>query len=164
MRIKKGDTVKIIAGANKGTVAEVLHVSVKEGLVWVEGVNMRTKHVKPSNANPEGSIQTYEAPIHVSNVAYFDAKSKGISKIGYQGKGKDKVRIVKKTGTPVDKSAKKVTKAVVKQANKKVEAKNDPSVAKLEKGPVKATKTAKKAPAAKSATAKKAPVAKGGAK
>ena len=68
MKIRVGDTVEVIAGKDKGKQGEVLQVLAKQDKVIVEGVNMVTKHIKPSQADPEGGIVTREAPIHVSNV------------------------------------------------------------------------------------------------
>ena len=102
MKIRVGDTVVVIAGKDKGKTGEVLQVLAKEERVIVEGVNMVTKHVKPSQADPEGGIVNKEAPIHVSNVAFYDSKSKSAVKLGYKvsvdenGK-KTKVRVKKKT-------------------------------------------------------------------
>ena len=67
-KIKKDDLVKVIAGKDKGKTGEVLQVLAKEERVIVEGVNMVTKHVKPSQADPEGGIVNKEAPIDASNV------------------------------------------------------------------------------------------------
>lgn len=103
MKIKKGDKVQVITGAYKGTVAEVLKVLPKEEKVIVEGVNVAKKHLKPTQANPDGGIVEKEMPIHVSNVMAYDEKAKKASKIGYtieeDKKGnKTKVRVLKKTG------------------------------------------------------------------
>ncbi len=68
MKIKKGDTVKVIAGKDKGKDGKVLAVNVKDNTVVVENVNMVTKHAKPSAANQNGGIVTKEAPLHISNV------------------------------------------------------------------------------------------------
>lgn len=99
MRIKKGDTVEVIAGKDKGVKGKVLRCIPKLDRVVVEGVNVVTKHQKPRGPqNPGGIIKT-EAPIHVSNVMYFDTKSNKRSKIGYtiDESGK-KSRVVKATG------------------------------------------------------------------
>ena len=72
MKIRVGDTVVVIAGKDKGKTGEVLQVLAKEERVIVEGVNMVTKHVKPSQADPEGGIVNKEAPIHVSNVKVLE--------------------------------------------------------------------------------------------
>lgn len=108
MKIRVGDTVEVIAGKDKGKQGEVLQVLAKQDKVIVEGVNMVTKHIKPSQADPEGGIVTREAPIHVSNVAYYDSKAKQAVKIGYafDEDGK-KYRINKKTGKALDKTTKK---------------------------------------------------------
>lgn len=108
MKIRVGDTVEVIAGKDKGKTGEVLQVLEKQDKVIVEGVNNVTKHIKPSQADPEGGIVTREAPIHVSNVAFYDSKAKAPVKLGYQvTEGKDKVRVNRKTGTAVDKKKKK---------------------------------------------------------
>ena len=74
MKIKKGDKVIVIAGADKGKVGIVQKSFPKLERVVVEGVNVRKKHQKPRQNNPEGSIVEIYAPIHVSNVAIYDAK------------------------------------------------------------------------------------------
>ena len=78
MKIRVGDTVEVIAGKDKGKQGEVLQVLAKQDKVIVEGVNTVTKHIKPSQADPEGGIVTREAPIHVSNVAFYDTKAKAL--------------------------------------------------------------------------------------
>ena len=111
MKIRVGDTVEVIAGKDKGKQGEVLQVLAKQDKVIVEGVNMVTKHIKPSQADPEGGIVTREAPIHVSNVALYDSKAKAPVKLGYKFVEKDgkqvKVRVNRKTGAEVDKKKKK---------------------------------------------------------
>ncbi len=102
MRIHVGDKVQVIAGKDKGKQGEVLQILHKENRVIVEGVNIVTKHVKPSNADPEGGIITREAPIHISNVAYYDSKSKEPTRIGYEFVDGKKVRVAKKSGTVLD--------------------------------------------------------------
>ena len=79
MKIKKGDKVKVIAGDDKGVVAEVLAVLPKANKVVVEGVNVVKKHQKPNNENPDGGIINKEAPIAVSNVKLAEGK-KGAKK------------------------------------------------------------------------------------
>ena len=106
MKIKKGDKVKVIAGAYKGTVAEVLQTFPKEDRVLVEGVNMVKKHQKPTQSNPDGGIIEKEAKIHVSNVMAYDEKAKEASRIGYKFvEQKDgttkKVRYFKKSGNVI---------------------------------------------------------------
>ena len=108
MKLRVGDTVQVISGSDKGKTGEIIQILRKEDRVIVEGVNMVTKHIKPSQADPEGGIVTREAPIHVSNVAYYDSKAKQAVKIGYafDEDGK-KYRINKKTGKALDKTTKK---------------------------------------------------------
>ena len=107
MKLRVGDTVQVIAGSDKGKTGEVIQVLRKEDRVIVEGVNMVTKHIKPSQADPEGGIVTREAPIHVSNVAFYDSKAKKPVKIGYKVEDGNKVRINKSTGAVLDKKNKK---------------------------------------------------------
>ena len=112
MKLRVGDTVQVIAGSDKGKTGEIIQILRKEDRVIVEGVNMVTKHIKPSQADPEGGIVNKEAPIHVSNVAFYDSKAKATVKLGYKvtvdenGK-KTKVRVNRKTGAEVDKKKKK---------------------------------------------------------
>ncbi|MDO5391603.1 MAG: 50S ribosomal protein L24 [Eubacteriales bacterium] len=100
MKIKKGDTVKVIAGKDKDKEGKVIAVNVKNNTVLVEGVNMVTKHSKPSMANQQGGIITKEAPIHVSNVMYLH-KGKA-TRVGYKMDGDKKVRFAKATGEVID--------------------------------------------------------------
>ena len=102
MKIKTGDTVKVISGHYQGTVSEVQAVDPKNNKVIVEGVNMIKKSLKPSQQNPEGGIIEKEAPIDASNVMLYDTKAKKPVKIGYEGTGKDKVRVNRKTGSKID--------------------------------------------------------------
>jgi len=107
MKIRVGDKVQVIAGKDKGKQGEVLQILRKENRVIVEGVNVVTKHVKPSQMDPEGGIVTKEAPIHVSNVAIYDSKAKTITKVKYEIVDGKKVRIAKKSGTNLDSKKKK---------------------------------------------------------
>lgn len=107
MKLRVGDTVQVIAGSDKGKTGEVIQILRKENKVLVEGVNMVTKHIKPSQADPEGGIVTREAPIHASNVAYYDSKAKAPVKLGYQVEDGEKIRINKKTGKALEKNTKK---------------------------------------------------------
>lgn len=107
MKLRVGDTVQVIAGSDKGKTGEIIQILRKENRVIVEGVNMVTKHIKPSQADPEGGIVTREAPIHASNVAYYDSKTKEPVKVGYVIEDGEKIRVNKKTGKPLEKNSKK---------------------------------------------------------
>ena len=98
MKIKKGDTVKVIAGKDKDKEGKVL--AVKDGKVLVEGVNMLTKHTKPSMANQNGGIIHQEGPIDISNVMYVH-KGKA-TRVGFKMDGDKKVRVAKSTGEVID--------------------------------------------------------------
>lgn len=103
MRIKKGDTVVVISGKDKSKKGKVLRVLPKENRVIVEGVNMVTKHQKPNPRTQQGGIIRQEAPIHVSNVMYFDKKANQGVRIGYKFlENGEKVRVSKKTGEVLD--------------------------------------------------------------
>lgn len=95
MRIKKGDTVKVIAGKDKGKTGKVLKTFPKEDKVVVEKINVVTKHQKPKGPQNPGGITKVEAPIHVSNVMYFDEKSGKGTKLGYKIENGKKVRFKK---------------------------------------------------------------------
>ena len=100
MKIKKGDTVKVIAGKDCNAEGKVISVDVKKHRVTVEGVNMITKHAKPSVANQNGGIIHQEAPIAISNVMY-SLKGKA-TRIGFKMDGDKKVRYAKATGEVID--------------------------------------------------------------
>jgi large subunit ribosomal protein L24 len=106
MKIKRGDTVKVIAGDDKGKTGVVIQALPKENRVIVQGVNIVKKHRKPSQANPEGAIEEKEAPINVSNVALLlNPKSKAKKNIKAVRVGYDfdengkKIRVHHKSGT-----------------------------------------------------------------
>ena len=100
LKIKKGDTVKVIAGKDKDKEGKVLSVDAKNHRVLVEGINMITKSVKPNAANQQGGIITKEAPLHISNVMLVvDGQA---TRVGFQMDGDKKVRVAKKTGKVID--------------------------------------------------------------
>ena len=99
-KIKKGDTVKVIAGKDKDKEGKVIAVDTKNHRVLVEGVNMVTKHTKPSAANQQGGIVETEAYIAVSNVMYLHKGHP--TRIGFKMDGDKKVRFAKKTGDVID--------------------------------------------------------------
>ena len=94
-KIKSGDTVKVIAGDHKGSEGKVLRILKDNDRVVVEGVNMVSKHTKPSAANPQGGIVKKEAPLHISNVALVENGE--AVRVGYKVEGDAKTRISKKT-------------------------------------------------------------------
>jgi large subunit ribosomal protein L24 len=100
MKIKKGDLVKVIAGRDKDKEGKVLAVNHDKNTVIVEGVNMITKHTKPSAANQNGGIVKQEGPIDASNVMYIH-KGKA-TRVGFKMDGDKKVRVAKSTGEVID--------------------------------------------------------------
>ncbi|MFQ6960299.1 50S ribosomal protein L24 [Clostridium sp. D5] len=100
MKIKKGDTVKVIAGKDKDKEGKVIAVNKKDGKVLVEGVNMLTKHTKPSATNQNGGIIHQEGPIDISNVMYVHKGT--ATRIGFKMDGDKKVRVAKSTGDVID--------------------------------------------------------------
>ncbi|MDE7431786.1 MAG: 50S ribosomal protein L24 [Lachnospiraceae bacterium] len=99
-KIKKGDTVRVIAGKDKDKEGKVLSVDRKNGRVLVEGINMITKHTKPSAANQNGGIINQEGPIDISNVMYV--VNGKVTRIGFTEKDGKKVRVAKATGEVID--------------------------------------------------------------
>ena len=100
LHIKKGDTVYVNAGEDKGKTGRVLKVLISKNRAVVEGINMVTKHTKPSMANQAGGIVTQEGPIDISNVMYVH-KGKA-TRIGFKMDGDKKVRFAKSTGDVID--------------------------------------------------------------
>lgn len=99
LHIKKGDTVIVNAGDNKGQQGKVLEVIVDKNRAIVEGVNMVSKHTKPNAAHPQGGIVKQEAPIHISNLMPLDPKSGKATRVGRKLDEKGKlVRIATKSG------------------------------------------------------------------
>ena len=100
MKIKKGDTVKVIAGKDKDKEGKVIAVNTKKNTLLVEGINMVTKHAKPSMANQQGGIIHQEAPIDASNVMLLhNGKA---TRVGFKIEGDKKVRFSKATGEVID--------------------------------------------------------------
>ena len=91
----------VIAGKDKGVTGEVLATYEAKNQVVVEGVNIRKKALRPTQLNPDGGIESQEAPIDASNVMLYDAKTKKAARIGYAVNGDKKVRINKKTGKEI---------------------------------------------------------------
>ena len=105
-KIKKGDYVQVIAGSvknGKGKKGEVLKVFAREERVLVAGVNMVKRHVRPTQQDPEGGVKTFEAPIHISNVAHLDPKDGKPVRVGFKTlKDGKKVRVARRSGEIID--------------------------------------------------------------
>lgn len=105
MKLKKGDTVYIRAGADKGKTGKVLYVNKKDNTLVVEGVNMKKRHQRPTQKNPKGGVITIEGPIQVSNVALYSSTLSGPTKISSkvidEGGKKQRIRICRKTGEQI---------------------------------------------------------------
>lgn len=102
LRVKTGDLVKVIAGDAKGNQGKVLRVLIDKNRVVVEGVNMVTKHQKPSANNPEGGILKVEAALHISNIAVIDPVKGVPTRIGRKLNTQGKlVRFAKKSGEEI---------------------------------------------------------------
>lgn len=97
-KIKKGDTVVILSGKDKGKTGDVIRAIPSEDKVVVQGINMISKHKKPTQANPQGGIERVEAPMHVSKVAMKDPKSGKPTRVGFKFLDGKKVRVAKKSG------------------------------------------------------------------
>ena len=100
LKIKKGDTVRVIAGKDKDREGKVLSVDIEKKKVLVEGVNMISKHQKPNMANQQGGIINREAPIDVSNVMLLHKGQP--TRVGFKVEDGKKVRFAKKTGEVID--------------------------------------------------------------
>ncbi|MBY0567013.1 MAG: 50S ribosomal protein L24 [Hyphomonadaceae bacterium] len=102
-RIRKDDTVVVIAGKDKGRSGRVLKVLTQEERVIVEGLNLAKRHTKPDMANPQGGVISKEASIHVSNVALRDPKTGKPTRVGFKVNDKGrKVRVAKGSGVEID--------------------------------------------------------------
>jgi large subunit ribosomal protein L24 len=102
IRLKKGDTVQVLAGKYKGKTGKVLTTHPSENKVTVEGINIVKKHVKPNQAHPQGGIIDLTKPIWVSKVAVVDPDSKKPTRIGYKLDDKgEKTRVYKKSGKEI---------------------------------------------------------------
>jgi large subunit ribosomal protein L24 len=97
-KIRKGDRVVVLSGKDKGQEGEVVRAMPKDGKVVVQGVNMISRHTKPTQADPEGGIKRREAPIHVSNVAIKDPKTGKPARVGFEVRDGKKVRVLKGSG------------------------------------------------------------------
>ena len=100
MKIKKGDMVRVIAGADKNNEGKVIAVNAKKNTVVVEGVHMIKKHTKPSMANQAGGIVEQEGPVNISNVMLLSGGK--TTRVGFKMDGDKKVRFAKSTGDVID--------------------------------------------------------------
>ena len=105
MRVKRGDTVYVRTGEDRGKTGRVLFVNLKKKTVVVEGINMRKKSQRPTQKNPKGGVITIEGPIHVSNVGIYSSVTSGPTKTGTrvidEGGKKRRVRISKDSGEEI---------------------------------------------------------------
>ncbi len=102
LKIKRGDTVVVISGKEKGERGEVKEVLPKENRVVVEGINERTRHARPTQNNQQG-LYTFYAPIHVSNVMLVDPNSGEPTRVGYRlTDSGEKIRVARKSGKDID--------------------------------------------------------------
>jgi large subunit ribosomal protein L24 len=97
-KIKKGDTVVVLAGKDKGRTGEVVKAMPKDGKVIVSGINVHARHRKPSQLNPQGGIERKEAPLHVSNVAIADPKTGAPTRVRFEERDGKTVRVAAKSG------------------------------------------------------------------
>lgn len=103
MKVRKGDTVKVITGEHSGKIGRVLKTYPEKNRVIIEGVNLIKRHSRPSQKNRKGGIVEKEGPINVSNVMYYDLRTNAPSRIGYKMLSDNKkVRINKKSGEIIE--------------------------------------------------------------
>lgn len=101
-KIKKGDTVVIRSGKDKGRTGTVTKVLPQDGKVVVQGVNVAARHRKPSQTNPQGGIDRFEAPLAVSKVSLADPKSGQATRVRFEVRDGKKVRVAVKSGEVID--------------------------------------------------------------
>jgi large subunit ribosomal protein L24 len=97
-KIKKGDTVVVLAGKDKGKTGEVTSVRPKDSKIVVSGVNIAVRHRKPTQTNPQGGLDRFEAPLHISNVALADPKSGKATRVRIETVDGKKTRVAVKSG------------------------------------------------------------------
>ena len=102
LKIKKGDKVVVLSGKDKGKHGEVTRAFPKEAKVVVAGVNIATRHRKPSQANPQGGLDRFEAPLHVSKVAIEDPKTGKPTRVRFEIRDGKKVRVAVKSGEQIN--------------------------------------------------------------
>ena len=100
-KIKKGDRVVVLSGKDKGKTGEVTRAMPKDGKVVVSGVNIATRHKKPSQSDPQGGLDRFEAPMHVSKVAIADPKTGAATRVRFEERDGKKVRVAVKSGETI---------------------------------------------------------------
>ncbi len=101
LKIKTGDTVIVTAGDHKGSEGKVMKVFLDKNKAIVEGVNLISKHEKPSASNPQGGITKKEAPLHISNLSLVDPKTNKATRVGYKMEDGKKVRFSKQSNQAI---------------------------------------------------------------
>jgi len=101
-KIKKGDSVVVRSGKDKGRTGTVLQVLPKDEKVLVSGINVATRHRKPTQGNPQGGIDRREAPMHISKVSLADPKDGKATRVRFETKDGKKVRVAVKSGEAID--------------------------------------------------------------
>ena len=101
-KIKKGDTVVVLSGKDKGKSGQVTQVLPKESKVVVAGVNIAIRHRKPTQTNPQGGLDRFEAPLHISNVAVADPRDGKPTRVRIETKDDKKVRVAAKSGETIN--------------------------------------------------------------
>jgi len=101
-KIKKGDSIVVLTGKDKGRKGTVTKVMPEDSRVLVQGINMVQRHTRPSQANPNGGIVNKEASLHISNVAIADPSSGKPTRVGFKIEGDKKVRVAKKSGEVIN--------------------------------------------------------------
>jgi large subunit ribosomal protein L24 len=97
-KIRKGDTVVVLSGKDKGKTGEVIRSIPKDSKIVVAGVNVAVRHKKPSQVNPQGGLERKEAPMHVSKVAVADPKTGKPTRVRFEERDGKKVRVAAKSG------------------------------------------------------------------
>ncbi|PKP63552.1 MAG: 50S ribosomal protein L24, partial [Alphaproteobacteria bacterium HGW-Alphaproteobacteria-9] len=101
-KIKKGDNVVVLSGKDKGRTGTVAQVMPKDNKIVVDGVNIAARHRKPSQANPQGGIDRFPAPMHISKVALADPKDGKPTRVRFETKDGKKVRVAVKSGETIN--------------------------------------------------------------
>jgi large subunit ribosomal protein L24 len=101
-KIKKGDSVVVLSGKDKGRTGTVAQVMPKDGKIVVDGINIVARHRKPSQTNPQGGIDRFPAPMHISKVALADPKDGKPTRVRFETQDGKKVRVAVKSGETIN--------------------------------------------------------------